>query len=429
MEPLIKNIGSVFYLVTLTKLYRFLTTNNGLKQLLNSKLIKEAELGEILLKYDTTSKLWKSKIASWFRKRNDKYDLPEAIRDRPKNIEHFSTHRFNVTKAGKHLQADLMEMRWNNPDKHRYRYAYVLVLVDMFSEKLFLFPARTKKAKEIANLFVRFFSDNPTYQFLQCDKGGEFEGEVNDVFKTFKIHKYHTDTMQKAYLAERKIRDIKFNLNRIKREGLEPELIERFTKTSKYNKNDWTVYIDFVAAYLNNEKNSRLQYTPNELHFPNLDEITDQEKKTRIKLRQLLAHGFWVKSKLSKFNSTYVKQPQINPNKKMDRRILKIGEKVYLSKDRVKGTLMSNPFTKVTQRGSYWDRDDIYIVHKIIKGLPPQPFDMYILKRVKDNIIMRPKFYRRELRVVPNNATDNFFETKRQYSAFLKNQKKIYDFR
>ena len=84
---------------------------------------------------------------------------------------------------------------------------------------------------------------------------------------------------------------------------------------------------------------------------------------------------------MTAFKRTYIKHPYTTPNKKEYRRFLHIGEKVYLSKDRIKGTLLSNPFTKVTQRRSFWDKDTIYEIHKIIKSVPPQPFDMYILKK------------------------------------------------
>ena len=124
------------------------------------------------------------------------------------------------------IQGDLKETTWLNPDGQIKRYNYLLVLVDVFSSNLFAIPLRRKNSNVMANAFNKFFKENPTYIYLHVDRGNEFvNAEVKTVLDSHNVHLFHTHTMQKAYLSERKIRDIKCFYNYIRHMSGIPEVI------------------------------------------------------------------------------------------------------------------------------------------------------------------------------------------------------------
>ena len=109
-------------------------------------------------------------------------------------------------------------------------------------------------------------------------------------------------------------------------------------------------------------------------------------------------------------------------NKKEYRRGLPIGTRVVISKARKKGVTVENPFTKVSQRNSYWDRSVVYIIHSRQRVGYPEPFYVYRIKRESDGKLLRARFYQKELFVKANTRINNFYRNKNEYETFLNAQ-------
>ena len=340
--------------------------------------------------------VWKNRIGQWYDKVYFSTDAPENIRSRPENVEHFPIARNMVIQPKISLQGDLMETSWLNPDGQRKRYNYLLVLVDVFSSYLFAIPLRRKNANVMANTLNIFFKENPTYRYLHVDGGNEFvNAEVKAVLDARNVHLFHTNTMQKAYLSERKIRDIKSFYNNVRHLNSIPEVIRLLDVAPRYNHDDWSGLIDVMTTKLNNRKHSRIKFSPTLLQKSFFSEIEDQDEKAKAKLRLFLATDNWFKDKGNKFKKAYLMDPYNVKNKKEYRRGLPIGTRVVISKARKKGVTVENPFTKVSQRNSYWDKSVVYIIHSTQRVGYPEPFYVYRIKRESDGKLLRARFYRK----------------------------------
>ena len=421
---LIRNPNSIFFSNSLTSLKNLLSTKKGLSQIKNSKYRLDNEFySQFLSQNLVNNDVWKNRIGQWYDKVYFSTDAPENIRSRPENVEHFLTARNMVIQPKIALQGDLMETSWLNPDGQRKRYNYLLVLVDVFSSYLFAIPLRRKNANVMANTLNIFFKENPTYRYLHVDRGNEFvNAEVKAVLDARNVHLFHTNTMQKAYLSERKIRDIKSFYNNVRHLNSIPEVIRLLDVAPRYNHDDWSGLIDVMTTKLNNRKHSRIKFSPTLLQKSFFSEIEDQDEKAKAKLRLFLATDNWFKDKGNKFKKAYLMDPYNMKNKKEYRRGLPIGTRVVISKARKKGVTVENPFTKVSQRNSYWDRSVVYIIHSRQRVGYPEPFYVYRIKRESDGKLLRARFYRKELFVKPNTRINNFYRNKNEYETFLNSQ-------
>ena len=426
--PLIRNPNSIFFFKPLTSLKNLLSTKKGLSQIKDSEYSPDRDFySQDLSKFLVNNDVWKNRIGQWYDSMHFSTDAPEDIRSRPENVEHFLTARNKVVQPKIAIQGDLMETTWLNPDGQRKRYNYLLVLVDVFSSYLFAIPLRRKNANVMANALNDFFKENPTYRYLHVDRGNEFvNAEVKAVLDTHNVHLFHTHTMQKAYLSERKIRDIKSFYNKVRHMSSIPEVIRLLDVPPRYNHDDWSGLVDVMVTELNNKKHSRMKFSPTVMQknffFKNDDPTLTQDERARAKLGLFLATDNWFKDKGQKFKKAYVMDPYKVKNKKEYRRRLPIGTRVVISKARKKGVTVENPFTKPSQRNSYWDRNVIYTIHSRERVGYPEPFYMYRIKRESDGKVIRARFYRKELFVRPNTRINNFYKNKHEYETFLNTQ-------
>ena len=426
--PLIRNPNSIFFFKSLTALKNLLSTKKGLSQIKDSEYPPDKDFySQDLSKFLVNNDVWKNRLGQWYESERFNTDAPEDIRSRPENVEHFLTARNGVLQPKVAIQGDLMETSWLNPDGQRKRYNYLLVLVDVFSSYLFAIPLRRKNANVMANTLNQFFKENPTYRYLHVDRGNEFvNAEVKTVLDARKVHLFHTHTMQKAYLSERKIRDIKSFYNNVRHMISIPEVIRSLDVAPRYNNDDWSGLVDVMVTKLNNKKHSRIKFTPtvmqNNFFLKNDDPTLTQDERARAKLGLFLATENWFKDKGHKFKKAYVMDPYKVKNKKEYRRRLPIGTRVVISKARKKGVTVENPFTKASQRDSYWDKSVIYTIHSRELVGYPEPFHVYRIKRVSDGKVLRARFYRKELFVRPNTRINNFYRNKYEYETFLNAQ-------
>ena len=112
------------------------------------------------------------------------------------------------------FMADLMEFPQYKFRNRGYRFA--LILIDVFTKKLYTAPLKKKTKEETARAFETIFHDFDEFPInLVTDKGLEFYNkEVGRVFASYGINHYSTPTKTKwkASVAERVIRTIKSRL-------------------------------------------------------------------------------------------------------------------------------------------------------------------------------------------------------------------------
>ena len=112
------------------------------------------------------------------------------------------------------FMADLMEFPQYKFRNRGYRFA--LILIDVFTKKLYTAPLKKKTKEETAKAFETIFHDFDEFPInLVTDKGLEFyNSEVRKIFDSYGINHYSTPTKTKwkASVAERVIRTIKSRL-------------------------------------------------------------------------------------------------------------------------------------------------------------------------------------------------------------------------
>lgn len=197
---------------------------------------------QAVLKTDKNIDISEKKLLQIFRK--EPLYLIHQIKPRKKETRPVITHNY-----GEIVQADLAYMFEDVPTKSKY----FLLLVDVYSQKIFVEIIDNKESQTVAsaleNIFKRFGA--PIYQ-LQTDRGKEFTGRPCKVLYE-KLHiRFSTKRgLSKASFAEAAIFRVKRKLYIFLRANL-----------SKH----WTEYIQKVVESLNNIPLKRLGYLrPNDI--------------------------------------------------------------------------------------------------------------------------------------------------------------------
>lgn len=174
--------------------------------------------------------------------------------------------QYETTAPCQRFQADLADMSFLKKNKIPLRmYNWVLVVVDLFSTKVW-YIAVTKKNKNImARVLDNFFKDlkntfnHNDHIWLHVDKGGEFYNtEVKKVMANNNITLY--STKGKAFIAEQRI----FLLKRFFKDGLIRDK-KSFLKKKNNRHNNWWSLLPQIQNKVNRLKNSRLNETPENL--------------------------------------------------------------------------------------------------------------------------------------------------------------------
>ena len=133
------------------------------------------------------------------------------------------------------FMADLMEF-----PQYKYRnrgFRFALILIDVFTKKLYTAPLKKKTKDETAQAFEKIFKDFDEFPInLVTDRGREFYNEeVQKIFDSYGINHYSTPTKTKwkASVAERVIRTIKsrlFKYFKAKKTTNWVDVLPKFTK-------------------------------------------------------------------------------------------------------------------------------------------------------------------------------------------------------
>ena len=158
------------------------------------------------------------------------------------------------------FMADLMEFPQYKFRNRGYRFA--LILIDVFTKKLYAAPLKKKTKEETAKAFETIFKDFDEFPInLVTDRGREFYNEeVQKIFDSYGINHYSTPTKTKwkASVAERVIRTIK----------------SRLFKYFKANKTtNWVDVLPQLTANYNSIPHKSHGFPPDDVSSENRDQV------------------------------------------------------------------------------------------------------------------------------------------------------------
>ena len=257
---------------------------------------------------------------------------------------HFKRRKLTAKGAGIDFHADLGYM----PEFDGYK--YFLLLVDLYSNFIYVEPLKGKTAEDVKRAFVRLFKKNKFDKFssLGTDSGGEFTAN-RTFFKSKKIELYVRRGQNKAFQAENYIRIFK-------------RVLYKYLRYKRSQ--NWPKAIAKTVAQVNNRRQKNLgPFTPQQINSP----LNDVESRDVIKRSRPIPG----ESK----NPTNVKGE------------FKINQFVYVN-------FLKQPLYKGfdTQRGT------IYKIKSVDRTKKPY---LYTLKEL-DGTSVEGKYYSAELKRAPN---------------------------
>ena len=159
-------------------------------------------------------------------------------------------------------QADLIEYTQKQYKFKNRRYVYILVVIDLFTKRIWAVPMKHKNGPTTAAAFESIFdsvNEFPTH--LITDKGTEFTNwQVQKIFQNYDINHYHlkTRTKWKAGAVERVNRTIKTRLEKY------------FFKNKTKN---WVDIIQHVVDNYNRTPHSTHKMAPLDVTAENRNEV------------------------------------------------------------------------------------------------------------------------------------------------------------
>ena len=278
----------------------------------------------------------------------------------------FQRRRLKAAGAGIEFQADLAHM----PEINDYR--YFLLMVDLWSNYIYVKPLKTKTEEEVQRAFDEIFEENdlPKFSGIGTDGGTEFTS-LKDYFKDKGAHLYVRRGPNKAFQDENFIRIFKNVLYRYL----------RFELT-----NNWPLALQKVAVLINNRRQKNLgPYTPAELNSP----TNDPESRDFME---------------RKFAGELPSQKEVKVQKDADASELPSQKEVNLPKDVDKHPFPVKSFVYLLEKRGTFDksfdmqRGTIYKITSVDKTEHPY---LYRLQEI-DGTPLSGRYYGAELKSAPN---------------------------
>lgn len=252
---------------------------------------------QAVLKTDKNIDITENKLLKILRK--EPLYLIHQIKPIKKKSRNVTTHNY-----GEIVQADLAYMFEDDLTRSKY----FLLLVDVYSQKIFVEVLSNKESETVASALEKIFKrfGAPIYS-LQTDKGKEFTNQkCKALYKKLHIHFTTKRGLSKASFAEAAIFRVKRKLYIFLR-----------SKLSKH----WTEFIQQIVESLNNIPLKRIGYLkPNDITDVTSSYFVDQRLK---------ANGLPIPKE-----PTYKKQQQNQTNyeklAKHNENLIKTGDYVYL---------------------------------------------------------------------------------------------------
>ena len=148
----------------------------------------------------------KYRIKKWLQ-RQEPYSLQRPLR-KPMNRTHIVVAGIDDQGA-----ADLMDMV--KFSKYNDGFAYILVVIDVFSKYLWLRKLKDKKGHSVASAFEDIFKGGRQPNRIRTDLGQEFKSRlVQSVFRKEGIRHFYSYNEVKSSISERAIKSIKTKIYR-----------------------------------------------------------------------------------------------------------------------------------------------------------------------------------------------------------------------
>lgn len=336
-----QNLQHPLFDASKTEAKRLMISKRGLEEIKQHDKKLYRATSQYVREKQLTAKEFAKQIDRWVGQLRIRSGDTKTTLRKPGRVHHSLTKSGSVGRPLDLIHMDLANVERLNPDKRKYRYPYILVAVDAFSNYTVLVPVRNKSAnvvlKGVETAFNSFGLDergiilpkgrNASKAILgeedeerrndvkcmvttrvQTDRGKEFiNGTLQKFLKSRNVELFTSRGSGKAYLAESKIGQMKRQLVRIQ-EILEREASKkskgRKSKKVKISsskrrgqqsqkdddfstyKDDWTRYLKELQEKINSKKNTRTGFSPKELfqRFTNdsLSSRRDWEKRNRV---------------------------------------------------------------------------------------------------------------------------------------------------
>ena len=440
---------SPLFNVSIHKGLALLTESRGLLLLKND----EPEIHKALRQFKSlhsadirTQKTWKTLVRSWLRQiqldNGAKTTLPI-----PRDVKTFFTVKDKVTEADQLYHMDLAEMAKLNTDKKKYRYPYLLVFVDVYSNYVFLEPVRHKNALDTSRAIEKILEKiekmrdamqrhsrsvgqgkaeddsipphlpDSKVRRIQSDKGGEFLNEkVGKVLEQYDIRLFTTTTPRKAYVAESKIGQMKRllslavgqNAKKIMdkineshgirtKQPIKSKLTKAQLNRVEFNLDDWTNMLDLVAKKLNGMENQRNGFSPSQL-FLNASNNTPGNRaikrilKNEKEFKRLRTEREWNRGR----------ERNTDVGTKFGKKILAVGTYVYASQMRLATRTTKQAFAKRSLGEETWELDRLFRIVRRVNDTQMNSIKGYFLEEINQDTMrsigqMQNVFYRNEL--------------------------------
>jgi|ETNmetMinimDraft_14_1059893.scaffolds.fasta_scaffold05646_2 hypothetical protein len=289
-----------------------------------------ASLSYLLKHYGEYSKYWKL-----FLHENTGYVSTRGT------IRKFQRRKYLVSEIGVSFQADicvLLTAFGERLSKHNKGIKYLLVLVDMLSRKIYVYPLTTKSSTSVAKALEHFFKKmNGSVLYLMTDMDGCFYGNTTKtILNKYGVKLYSSKNVEiKSSLVENRIKLLKFSI---------------FNYITQNNTFNYTKDLSEIVETLNNRKHSRLKISPNEV---------------------------------TKYDQSFLFHSLHRNNIKTSHSKLRINEIVRIS-------IPKKTFSKESTR--YFWKKELFAINKIVDLNPI----MYQISDMENNII-EGMFYEKEL--------------------------------
>ena len=367
-----RDIAHPLFDASKTEVKRLMTTRRGLQEIRDydpklhqatTRFVKKEKLSSV--------EFLKKHLQRWTSQLRRKTGDTKTTYRTAKKVLHTDTKAGRVTRPLQLLHMDLADMNRLNPDRMRYRYPFVLVTVDGYTNYSVLVPVKDKSGQSVVNAVKNTFHqlgltqrferlrkakrrrrkrkivDDDDYDLLknvvstvkvQTDRGTEFTNdELRRFLKSRNATLFHSRGSGKAYLAESKIGQMKRQLVRIadimekttnakikkKKKKKKKTTTTKKKKKKKdddddddtfddYNvyKDDWSRHLRVLQTKLNAKRNTRSGYTPKEL----FDRFT--RKNNKVDDWEMKRRSNETRTRFEPLNDTLVKMNLLKSQQK-----------------------------------------------------------------------------------------------------------------
>jgi len=401
LEKIRKDRNSDLFELNQKELKLFFKSKNNLKELL--KQVPEEDQPR-LDKLFSNKKLLNSYIDSI--ENNKKYG--HQLDDKP-----FSSYnrgmQYETTKPFERFQADLADMNFLKKYKIPLRkYSWVLVVVDLFSTKVWYIAVTKKNKNVMSRVLYKFFVDlRNTYRkdkhiWLHVDKGGEFYNSlVKQNMKDLNISLY--STKGKAFMAEERIFLLKkYFKDKIRKNG------NNFLKNGRGRLLNWWMELPRIQNKVNKLQNSRLRESPNDLwNESERDEVLLFKKNERV-----------TKALKSEYQRNIKEKTQIESNKPGINLNAEVDNDVVIDNVERNDDNRKNKFTKdSTNVQGNWSKTEYTINNILRNNTNIGPPSLYQLKD-KNGKILKGLFTREEFHNSNNDRLYKKIEKENQIEEY-----------